>query len=240
MCFPRRLQFLGLVAAVLVLSSCSLIEPKPAKVYQLTEAAGTPSYRHLLPVSLRVQTPVASSRLSSARIAVVKNEKEMQVYKGVRWSSPVPRLLSDYLVDGLRHDGRINHISRDSGIKADYALSSQVTAFQSEVDSGEQPKAHIRLYLQLVDVRHQKILNGRYFNVSVKATTSEVDSVVAAFSLASQKLTKDVSNWTYSQISASRRKSQSTVDDVPGETGAADDSQPTWEDNRLRGHSIVF
>jgi ABC-type uncharacterized transport system, auxiliary component len=58
-------------------------------------------------------------------------------YKGARWSDPVPLLVRNRLLDGFQRDGRVQRLSADdSNLQADYELSGELQAFQSEYHRG--------------------------------------------------------------------------------------------------------
>ena len=58
-------------------------------------------------------------------------------YKGARWSDPVPLLVRNRLLDGFQRDGRVQRLSADdSNLQADYELSGELQAFQSEYQPG--------------------------------------------------------------------------------------------------------
>ena len=243
----KSLRLAAVLTAALSLTACSQwMQADPARVYQLTPAQ-TQTHNRSYNVSLRVQSPVASDQLSSSRISYALDSHALSVYKGVRWSSPVPRLLRDYMVDALRSDGRIRHISRDDDpINADYTLITQLLAFQSEEsDGGEKASAHIRAYMQVVDIRRQRILDGRYFDVKTPAQQPEVSDVVAAFNDAGNQFSQEVTDWVLDQIHQGRANAAPRVPnvsgkDLPSDDQSADSAIPAWNGAPVSTPSIVF
>lgn len=190
------------LAATLLLSACSVL-PKadPVDTYLLPGAPErTAAPATALPVSLRVAKPASGVHLAGQRIVVMPQDNLVSVYQGANWSEPAPVLLRDRLIDALRADGRIAALSSDeSRLQADYEIVSDLRAFQSEYRGGV-PEAVVRLDARLVEREGRRILASRTFESGVRASASDVPSVVSAFGTASTRVATELAVWAVEEI----------------------------------------
>jgi len=188
------------LAAVLLLSACSVLPRAEAPTVYRLPATATPAAAGGAPVdvSLRIDTPQAGGALDGTRIVVLPAGDQLTVYKGARWSDRAPALLRDRLFDAFQADGRVRALSVDeNNLQADYELAGSLRAFQSEYEDGH-PVAVIRYDARLVRAGAQRILAARRFDVRVPAQGKEVPQVVAAFGAAADRLAAEVVPWTLS------------------------------------------
>lgn len=145
--------------------------------------------------SLRVNRPQSSQLLDSPRIAVLPEGDLISAYQGARWSDRAPALVRDRLIGALLDDRRISAVSSDdSRLQADLELSSDLRAFQSEYRNGR-PEVHILLDARLVQAGNQRILASRRFEVRQIAGDPAVESVVKAFGVANDQLSRQLMDW---------------------------------------------
>lgn len=191
----------AVVGALLLSSGCSILpQAEPADVYRLTTARSAAQKTQGTPVawSLRVARPKASEVLDSPRIAVVPQGDLISNYKGARWSDPAPVALRNRLLDAFYRDGRVQSLSTDdSNLQADFELSGELQAFQSEYH-GQAIDVVIRLDARLVS-ENQRIVASRRFEVHQSVSDKQVPSVVAGFSQASDTLAAQLLQWTVEQ-----------------------------------------
>ena len=188
------------LAAVLLLSACSVLPRAEAPTVYRLPATPAPAAADGVPVdvSLRIDTPQAGAALDGARIVVLPAGDQLTVYKGARWSDRAPVLLRDRLFDAFQADGRTRALSvDDDNLRADYELAGSLRAFQSEYEDGR-PVAVIRYDARLVRAGAQRILATRRFDVRVPAQGKQVPQVVAAFGAAADRLAAEVVPWTLS------------------------------------------
>jgi cholesterol transport system auxiliary component len=187
-------------AALLALSGCSVLpKAESPDIYRLPAAPLPRAQANTVNWSLRVDAPQAERMLDSARIAVFPQGDMVSVYKGARWSDRVPVLLRNRLVEGFRNDGRIGALSSDdTNLQADYVLSGDLTAFQSEYRD-KLPVVVVRYDARLVRNSGLKIVASRRFEVTQPVNGTAVPQVVAAFGQASDALAAQVVGWTLEQ-----------------------------------------
>ncbi|MBV4540271.1 ABC-type transport auxiliary lipoprotein family protein [Pseudomonas vlassakiae] len=203
------LRLLALTAALSLASACSILpQSEPVDVYRLPVNQASHSSN---PVawSLRLNKPLASEVLAGPRIAVIPHGDVISSYKGARWSDPVPLLVRNRLLDGFQRDGRVQRLSADdSNLQADYELSGELQAFQSEYQPGGKVDVVIRYDARLVQGRSQRILSSKRFEVRQPLADTQVSAVVAGFGAASDQLARLVVNWTVAQSSQAQHQVQ--------------------------------
>ena len=203
------LRLLALAAALSLASACSILpQSEPVDIYRLPVNQASHSAS---PVdwSLRLNKPLASEVLAGPRIAVVPQGNVISSYKGARWSDPVPLLVRNRLLDGFQRDGRVQRLSADdSNLQADYELSGELQAFQSEYQAGGKVEVVIRYDARLVQGRSQRILSSKRFEVRQPLADTQVSAVVAGFGAASDQLAGLVVNWTVAQSGQAQAKNQ--------------------------------
>lgn len=207
MTLPLRL--LVLAATFTLASGCSVLpQSEPVDLYRLPVNQASQSVT-AVGWSLRLNKPLASEALAGPRIAVVPQGNVISSYKGARWSDPAPVLVRNRLLDGFQRDGRVQRLSADdSNLQADYELSGELQAFQSEYQPGGKVEVVIRYDVRLVQGRSQRIISSQRFEVRQPLADTQVSAVVAGFGAASDKLVGQVVNWTVAQGTQAQAKNQ--------------------------------
>lgn len=193
-----------MLAASTVLPACSLLPaPSPVEVYQLpTLLPRQAGMAALLPPSpsLRVMRPAASALLAGQRLLVQPDGDRISYYKGAQWSEPIPVLLRNRLLDALRADGRIARLSSDERIlQADFELDGELRAFQSVYRDGR-PEVLLRLDMQLVHSASRRIVASHRFELTQTSGSTVLPAVVQAFGAGSDRLARDIADWTVTQL----------------------------------------
>jgi cholesterol transport system auxiliary component len=194
----RRLWPVFVAAA---LSACSLFpESTPQDIYRLPPSTVAASRGEAADISLRINHPAANDVLSSTRIVVVPEGNRLSVYKGARWSTPVPFLWRDHLLDAFRSDGRIARLSSAAeGLQADVELGGELRAFQTEYRAGL-PEVVIYLDARLVEAASKRIIASRRFAVMEEVNGEEIPAVVGAFGRANDALARELIDWTIQNV----------------------------------------
>jgi len=196
--FRLRLSRLALFGLLSVVAACSVLpESEPLRIFLLPTApvpqrASEPATQQ----ALRINTPQASRMLASQRIAVVPQGNQISAYGGARWSDTAPVLVRDRLIEAFQRDGRMPSVSNeDVNLYSDLSLHSDLRAFQSVYVDGE-PVVVITLDARLVNRNDQHTLANRRFEVRQPSSGTEVEQVVEAFGMASDRLSREVVEWT--------------------------------------------
>lgn len=197
----HSLGVIAVAGALLLSAGCSILpQAEPTDVYRLSTAQTSAQTAHGSPVawSLRVVRPRASEMLDSPRIAVIPQGDLISSYKGARWSDPAPVALRNRLLDAFYRDGRVQSLSTDdSNLQADFELSGELQAFQSEYH-GDAIEVVIRLDARLAS-DNQRIIASRRFEIHQPVSDKQVPSIVAGFGKASDTLAAQLLQWTVDQ-----------------------------------------
>lgn len=190
---------LSLLLAAGLLSACSILpQSEPLDIY-LLPANTLPAQTQRVDWSLRVSSPISNQLLDGTRIVVLPEPGRVNTYQGVRWSERTSQLLRGRLLDAFQDDGRIQALSNDEQrLQADLELVSDLRSFHSQYRDGV-PEVLIQLDARLVDARDQRILASRRFSVSQAASDTSIDSVVAAFGQAGDRLSRELVDWTLAE-----------------------------------------
>lgn len=180
-----------------LLSACSLLPTsEQVQIYRLPTITSAHNQAETLNWSLRLMTPHTNQTLDSVRIAVIPEGNLITNYKGIRWSERAPVLLRDRLLDAFQTDGRIQTVTSDtSTFNVDMELTSELAAFQSEYRNGK-PEIRIILDMHLVNSQSQQVITSHRFDVRQSSKNSDTKSVVQAFGLACDSLSREVVDWT--------------------------------------------
>lgn len=180
-----------------LLSACSLLPTsEQVQIYRLPTVTSAHNQAETLNWSLRLMTPHTNQTLDSVRIAVIPEGNLITNYKGIRWSERAPVLLRDRLLDAFQTDGRLQTITSDtSTFNVDVELTSELSAFQSEYRNGK-PEIRIILDMHLVNSQSQQVIASHRFDVRQSSKNSDAKSVVQAFGLACDSLSRGVVDWT--------------------------------------------
>lgn len=206
---PGRLRWLGLTAAGLLLSACSILpEAETLTVYQLPAAplAQQAPAGSNLPLALRIATPYSNQVTDSVRILVEPQASQISVYRGVRWSDRAPILVRNRLAAAFRADGRFASVSVDTGAAPDYdfELTGDLTAFQAVYESGA-PVAHVHYDASLVQSATNRSIATRRFDVTEPVQGKDTPEVVKALGRAADKLAAEMVEWTVQRAKAAQR-----------------------------------
>lgn len=196
----RLLARFSIGAAIALLAACSVLpKSEPQSIYRLPANPLPHTQASSVSWTLRIDTPQAERMIDSSRIAVLPEGDVVSVYKGARWSDNATKLLRNRWMDAFRDDGRIAGLSSDDdNLQADYSLTGDLRAFQSEYQGG-QPVVVIRLDARLVHNNGLRIVASRRFEVTQPVGGKAVPQVVIAFGQASDALASQLVAWTLQQ-----------------------------------------
>lgn len=201
-------RFLPVMMVTMLLNACSILpSPEPQETYRLPSTPLPHADAQPVNWSLRVDTPQGERMVDSARIVVLPQGDVITVYRGARWSDPATTLLRNRLIDAFHDDGRVAAVSSDdSSVQADYILTGDMRAFQSEYQ-GDHPVVVIRFDARLISNAGLRIIATHRFEVTQPVNGSAVPQVVTAFGQASDALAAQLVSWTMQQPARSRTAS---------------------------------
>ncbi|MBS0431550.1 MAG: membrane integrity-associated transporter subunit PqiC [Proteobacteria bacterium] len=192
--------WVGLMIALAV-SSCSILPAAESPDIYVLPRTAQPAAGNAAPFAwqLRVDTPDASGMLAGSDIVVMPDPGRITLYKNARWSDVAPLLLRERLIDAFLDTHRLPAVtSDDDSMRADFVLSGNLRAFQSEYRNGS-PVVVVRFDAQLRRGGSRSVLVARSFEVTATPSGVAVPQVVQAFGQACDQLSAQVVAWTLEQ-----------------------------------------
>lgn len=196
---PAPLKSVILSAGVF-LAACSVLpERTPVDLFQLPPASLSASGSDQRLTSLRISRPQISEALGGNRLLIMTGNNSFQAYPEARWTTTVPLLWRDWLLDAFWRDGRVQALSAASeGLQSSSELGGMLRAFHVDSSSG-QPRAVIQFDAMLIDVATRRIIASYRFEAQQTLTGTDVSAAVAALGLASNRLAEELIAWVVSQ-----------------------------------------
>lgn len=187
---------IGALILTATLSGCSVLPERTAKqTFMLSAPYLQAIDQPALPLTIRVLTPAAGSPQDGTRILVNPEGQAIQAYGGARWSKPIPALVRDHWVEGIRQSGSFKAvIGETSQATSDLSLSSDLTRFQVQYPQ-DQAQVVIRMDAQLLESRSRRVIAARSFSVEQPVADQPVENLVAGFGEASQTITEQLATW---------------------------------------------
>jgi cholesterol transport system auxiliary component len=147
--------------------------------------------------ALAIQKPDAPGNLDSARIALARNETQLDYYANAAWPDRLPDLMQTALLAGFEASGRIDAVSRDDdALQSDYQLSTDLRAFEARyAASGGAPSVAVTIIAHMADTKSRKILANLSVNLTEPASANSVDAVVQALNIALAKAVDQIVQW---------------------------------------------
>jgi cholesterol transport system auxiliary component len=169
--------------------------------------------------ALAVPLPEASGALDGTRIVVRPSPSVVQVYPGAAWADPAPALVRAAVVHAFEDSGRLPAVARGGG--ADYALASELRAFEAVIGGDGLPVATLELRLFLVATREGRLVDGHRVRVEVVAADRGADAVAEAFRQALAEALPQVVGWTLDAGNADAATRQATAGDAAAPVAGA-------------------
>ena len=151
---------------------------------------------------LVVNEPSAVRSLETDRI-LVRSGARVAYYKNAAWTDRLPRLMQARMVEAFQNAGLVSAVgSRADRLDADVELSTQVQAFQVEVNQG-QAEAHASLYVKVINGDNGRMTASRGFESRVSTSSKDVDEMVVSLNQAFDNVLREVVPWV-----AKRKRTQ--------------------------------
>lgn len=196
--FTRHAALFAAALACFGIAGCgSLLGPSnpPPQIYRLSPQMPSRAEGAAATWQLAVARPDASQSLDTDRIALLRGSI-MDYYADAQWSDSTPRLVQSLLVQAFDSSGRVQAGTRESSLRADLTLTSELHDFEAQYDSaGAAPTVVVDIQAKLLDSRGEVIasLDSRQ---TARATQNSVASVVEAFDGAVAAALAQIVGWT--------------------------------------------
>jgi cholesterol transport system auxiliary component len=176
---------LGLVGCALAAGS------KPPTTYDLVAPRSFAATPRPAPWQLLVYEPSATSALDTSRLMVRPKADQVSYYKGVAWSDRLPRLVQARMIETFQNTGAVKAVSGSTG---QYALSTELRAFQIDVTTGK-AVAEMELFAKLVNTNTGKVIATKGFSARVPAASDAPGDAIAALNQAFTEVLQDTTTW---------------------------------------------
>jgi cholesterol transport system auxiliary component len=194
------LRTLAVTLAIAALAGCSVL-PKTVdvQIWQ-PETHAVPAAHANADFTLRVDTPNATGTIDQTGIVVLPEPGEVSTYKGARWSESPALLVRHRLVDAFMAAKLPAVTTDDDHFSADYSLSGNLRAFQTEYHHGT-PVVVVRFDALLRRSSSRRPFASRSFVITEQPAGAQVAQIVAAFGTADDALARDVVAWALAAVS---------------------------------------
>jgi len=143
---------------------------------------------------LVINEPGAVRSLENDRI-MVRDGARVAYYKGAAWTDRLPRLMQARMVEAFQNTGLVQAVgSRSDRLNADFELSTQVQAFQVEVNQGS-ADAYASLYVKVIDGDNGRMVASRGFEARVSTSPKDVDQMVVSLNQAFDQVLREIVPW---------------------------------------------
>lgn len=189
----------ALLLAVLLTACLPGANKRPAATVFDLHPAAQPAVTPTRPQQLLIAEPRTSAMLDSPRIAVRPQPNQLQVYRGVAWRDPAPRLLHDQILRGFEDAGAFAAVGRSgSGLRGELLLSLELRRFEADYPGGGgAPQAVIELQAVLLRGGSGEALGSRRIEVTQPSNGTESAEVVDALSSASAEAIDQLVRWVH-------------------------------------------
>jgi cholesterol transport system auxiliary component len=186
------------VVFLLALGGCiGLVESRAPQTYLLDPqiSFGTPLANPRRSGTLLVSLPRAEAGFDTARMAYLRRPHELSYYAFNQWADTPPRMLMGLLAQAMeRSDLWRAVVQMPSPVRADYRLDSDNLVLEQQFFSTPS-RVRLALRVQLIDLKQQRIISTRDFEVSEEAPSDDAYGGVIAANRATAKLLEQVADW---------------------------------------------
>lgn len=199
-----------LAGATLSLGACQALIPganrTPPRLYELTPKSTFDSSLPKITSQIIIETPTASSGLTTSRIAVKERAVTLDYYAQSEWTDLAPRLIQTLMVESFENSKRALSVAREgSGLRSDFILKPDLREFQAELYRGPEPVVHVRINVKLVRMPSREIIATATFETEQKAKSGEIDEIIQTYDEALGKVLKRIVGWTIRRVHAEER-----------------------------------
>lgn len=147
-----------------------------------------------------VELPKSRGSLDSERIMIRPSPLQTAYLPDAIWGDPVPAMLQGLLVETLSRNDAFSHVGRAPlGIGGDYALISEIRAFNAET-VGEGALVRLEVDAQMVREMDASVASRGQFSATAEAAGTRPDDLIPAFDAAGQQLLGEMNAWALRAI----------------------------------------
>ncbi len=190
---------LAITLVVFLIHGCGVLSSKtnePIRTYILS--AEIPTERPSVAPdvgTLLVNLPRAQSGFNTQRMAYVKREDEVSYFAFNQWAETPSRMFLPLLVKALERANLWDSVVQmPSPVRGDYQLIPENLLLQHEFTQ-KPSRVRIHLRLQLIQLKHSKVLATREFTVLENTKSDDPYGGVQASNVATGRLLQEIAAW---------------------------------------------
>jgi len=201
------------VTAATLLSGCAAISAlsgaaTPLENYDLTAPVNGPVARGRgLARQMVVELPSVPGALATDRILIRPRPLQAQYLPDGQWASETPMMVQTLMLRALEDSNAFRYVGRRPlGGSGDYALVSELTDFQAEVDpDGKTATIRVRLTARLVREEDASILSTRTFTASSATASIGTVDLVEGFNSTAHGMLREMTGWVLQSLNITAR-----------------------------------
>ncbi len=192
-------------AIIPLLSGCATLSAlggasAPFDAYQIRASEDPGSARSRQNIDVIVELPSAGAAFDTESILIRPQATQVQYLPDARWIETVPEMVQTALVDGLDRTGAFRFVGRRPlGSSGDYALVTNITAFNAEVEpDGITARIDIRITARMVREADLAIVASDVFSATAVVPDTSTESLIAGFNEAGSDALDRMVGWVLS------------------------------------------
>lgn len=175
----------------------------PTQGYELRAAPSVKAAR-TRDLQLVVEVPEAAGSLRTDRLLIRPTAIQASYLPEAQWTDEVPLMVQTVMVQALTATNGYTYVGREPlGLSGDYALLTELTAFEAELtptdaaDAGgaASVRAKIALTARIVREADARVVATRAFDAQTTAAGDSADAVAAALHDSLNRVMPDLSAW---------------------------------------------
>ncbi len=186
--------------AVLLGGCVGGLGPKtPASIYDLDAPRSFKDVRGSTQAQILIPVPSAVKALDTDAIAVKSDGTVITYFSGGQWSDRLPVLVQARVIEAFENSGRVRAIGRPGeGLLIHYQISTNVRAFQLEVDGGSQ--GVVEIAAKIINDRNGRVVATRTFRAAVPTGGDSIDPAVKGLDAALHSVLVELVEWVLVRI----------------------------------------
>ncbi len=202
-----------LAAALLTQTACAPLQTltaatEPTDLYDLTPKSTFASDLPQVRRQIVVDEPTAVNYVNTDRIPVKNGPFKVEYFPVARWVDRAPRLVQTLMVESIENTGVVSAVGQEAiGLTSDFTLVTDLREFQAIATPDERGgssdtpvEVHVQLNIKIIREPEGLIVGSESFGQRVRASSNEMQDVVAAFDEALGKAMRGAVEWTIRSV----------------------------------------
>ena len=192
-----------LLLVPLLLPACgSLLNPGPPPARIQLNPAMPGKAPAVIKKQLIVAPPQVEGDMEADSVTLLFHGRELRHLSGMRWISPVSRMVQHAIIDAFQASGGLAGVADDmAGISASARLLCDLRRFCLRYDTETAPpSAWLYATLRLVDQSNGRLLGATTLDIVVPAASSESSALLLAMESALQQALAGITAWTFDRM----------------------------------------